>query len=138
MITETVEEWVKRKNQEPVWREVAIAIDNNSMYTKEQESYKTELVNQLGKAFSSDVFSLHWLESPQAVTLFIEKDIVKHATIVILHARKEVTKRVPEKEQLWRALRSLFEETKRLKECNDLAQAEIEELREILDLHLKE
>ena len=132
--TETVEEWVKRVNQEPIWREVVVIIDRYKYASVEEKHFREELIKGLANTFSSDVFSLHWLEAPQQVVLNISSDIIRHANIAVLHARKEITRKAPPKEQLWRALRQLYEETKHQKELNNYLQGRISELEERLEL----
>ncbi len=121
MIKETIEQWVERVKTEPIWREVAVLIDQSCFETKREKAthlYATTLKNGLSEAFASDVFSLHWLKAPQTIELSISSDVIRHANMVILHSRQEVTEGVPEKEYLWRALRSLFEEAERLQKLN--------------------
>lgn len=126
---ETVEEWVERVGQQPIWREVAAMIDKHHLKLAiEAKHFCETLLTDVIKVFSSDVFSLHWLESPQEATVLIRQDVIHHANIVLVHARTEITKKVPEKEQLWRALRSLYEEAKSQKELNVSLYERIAEL----------
>ncbi|KKL91936.1 hypothetical protein LCGC14_1889700 [marine sediment metagenome] len=132
--TETLKQWVRRINREPVWREVAFLIDAYSLQKDKTGDFKAEICEQLAQAFTVDVFSPHWTSPPSHLELEISNQTIRHTQTAILHARKEIAKRVPVKEQLWRSLYILYEESKGLKAHNKFLEDRIVELESQLEV----
>ena len=127
---ETLEEWIKRIGEEPIWREVGMLINYEVI-----DLTRKKTVREAIKAFTKDLFSLRWDAVPSEATVLLSYDAIEHANIAIISARKQVTRKCPPKEKLWTALRKMYEECKSLRSSNDFLREKIRELEEYIEEH---
>lgn len=114
-VIETLEEWFDRISNMPVWREIAWSIEKHT--AMDNDEYQKALAI-LVKAFSKDLLSLRWTDCPKQVSFEVYADACDVAQVFVLSASAEITREVPSKEKLWRAMRSLFEEMTEIKKKN--------------------